>query len=123
MKKRILIIEDEKDLIEAVTFRLEDAGYDVITAFDGEDGLEKAKKERPDLIILDLMLPKMNGYKVCGLLKGDSRYSGIPIIIFTAKAQQEDIDLGKEVGANAYIIKPFEPEDLIGSIEKLLSTK
>ncbi|MDP2904979.1 MAG: response regulator, partial [Candidatus Omnitrophota bacterium] len=73
--------------VETVTFRLQASGYEVISAYDGQEGLEKAKKEKPDLIILDLMLPRMDGYKVCGLLKADSRYSKIPIILFTARAQ------------------------------------
>lgn len=122
-KKRILLIEDERDLVKAIIFRLEDAGYDILTAFDGEEGLEKARKDEPDLIILDLMMPKMNGYKVYGLLKDDARYAKIPIIILTAKAQQSDIDIGKQIGANAYITKPFEPEALLGKIKELLKEK
>lgn len=119
-KKRILIVDDEKDLVRAVSFRLEDAGYEVISALDGMEGLEKAKKEKPDLIILDLMLPKMNGYKVCGLLKADSRYRGMPIIMFTARAQEADRKMSEEVGADAYITKPFEPHILLTKIEELL---
>ena len=106
-KKKILLVEDEKVLIETVTLRLEANGYEVIPAYDGFEGLEKAKKEKPDLIILDLMLPKMDGYKVCGLLKADTRYNKIPIIMFTARAQESDKKMGKEVGADAYITKPF----------------
>lgn len=86
----------------------------------GLEGLEKVKKEKPDLVILDLMLPKMDGYKVCGLLKADKRYNKIPIIMFTAKAQEEDMKLGKEVGADAYITKPFEPQVLLKKIKELL---
>ena len=85
-KAKLLIVDDEKDLVETLTFRLEANDYEVIKAFDGQDGLDKAKKEKPDLIILDLMLPKMDGYKVCGLLKADARYSKVPIILFTARA-------------------------------------
>lgn len=123
MKKRILVVEDEEDLVKAITFRLEDAGYDIITALDGEEGLKKTKKEQPDLVILDLMLPKMNGYKVCGLVKNDTRYNKIPIIILTAKAHQSDRDLAKEVCADAYITKPFEPEVLLDKIKELLKEK
>lgn len=122
MAKKILVIDDEKDLIEAVAFRLKANGYDVITAGDGAEGLDKARKERPDLIILDLMLPKMDGYRVCGLLKNDARYGSIPIIMFTARAQEEDIKHGKEMGAEAYITKPFEPETLLSKIKELLKT-
>ncbi len=80
------MVDDESQLVEVVKIRLEANNYEVITAYDGQDGLEKAKKEKPDLIILDLMLPKMDGYKVCGLLKGDIRFYNIPIIMFTARA-------------------------------------
>ncbi len=119
-KKKILIVDDEKDLIETLSFRLNSNGYEVISAYDGQAGLDKAKKEKPDLIVLDLMLPKMDGYKVCGLLKKDVRYSGIPIIIFTARALEEDRKLGIEVGADAFVTKPFEPKALLAKIEELL---
>ena len=117
---KILIVEDEKDLADAVSFRLKASGYAVISASDGQEGFDKAKKENPDLIILDLMLPKMDGYKICGLLKKDVRFAKIPVIVFTAKAQQEDIQLGEELGADAYIIKPFDAQVLIAKIEELL---
>jgi len=120
MGKKILLVEDEKDLSKTIAFRLEANGYTVVTAYDGQDGFEKAKKEKPDLIILDLMLPKMDGYKVCALLKSDARHSKIPIIIFTARAQAEDVKMGKEVGADAYITKPFEPETLLSKIKELI---
>ena len=120
MSKRILIVDDEVELVEMVKMRLESAGYEIISAYDGQEGLEKAKKEKPDLIILDLMLPKMDGYKVCGLLKSDSRYSKIPIIMFTARAREEDEALGKELGAEGYITKPFEPKLLLAKIKELI---
>lgn len=119
-KKRILLVEDEKDMVYAVTLQLEANGYEVLTAYDGREGLGKAKKEKPDLIILDLMLPKMDGYKVCGLLKADTRYTKIPIVMFTARAQESDIKLGEELGADAYITKPFEPQVLLSKIRELL---
>ncbi len=122
-KKKILLVDDEKDLAETVVFQLRISGYEAIVAYDGQEGLEKARKEKPDLIILDLMLPKMDGYKVCGLLKSDSRYAKIPIIMFTARAQESDIKLAKEVGAEAYITKPFEQEILLGKIKELLGEK
>ena len=120
MAKRILIIDDEVQLVEMVKMRLEAAGYETISAYDGQEGLEKAKKEKPDLIILDLMLPKMDGYKVCGLLKNDARYSKIPIIMFTARVQEEDMRLGKDLGAEAYVTKPFDPKILLSKIKELL---
>jgi DNA-binding response OmpR family regulator len=119
-KKRILVVDDEKDLIEVLTLRLEANGYEVVSAYDGQDGLDKAKREKPDLIILDLMLPKMDGYKVCGLLKSNSRYNKIPIILFTARAQEADKKLGEELGGDAYINKPFEPQTLLAKIKELL---
>jgi DNA-binding response OmpR family regulator len=120
MAKKILLVDDEPDLVEMVKMRLEVAGYEAITAYDGQEGLDKARKEKPDLIILDLMLPKMDGYKVCTMLKRDQRYMKIPIILFTARAQESDQKLGKEVGADAYITKPFEPQTLLSKIKELL---
>ncbi len=118
--KRILVVDDEEDIVKLVKMYLEHHRYEVIIANDGQEGLEKAKTEQPDLIILDLMLPKISGYKVCGLLKKDTRYAKTPIILFTAKAREEDIKLGQEVGADAYITKPFEPEFLLVKIKELL---
>ncbi len=119
VKKRILVVDDEAQMVDMIKMRLEANGYEVISAYDGQEALEVAKSENPDLIILDLMLPKMDGYKVCGLLKADVRYNKIPIIIFTAKAQEADIILGKEVGADAYITKPFESQTLLLRIKEL----
>ena len=120
-KKRILLVEDEKDMAYAVTLQLEAKGYEVITASDGRDGLDKARAQKPDLIILDLMLPKIDGYKVCRMLKFDDRYLKIPVILFTSRAQASDKKIGKEVGANAYITKPFEPRILMSKIRELLA--
>ena len=119
-KKKILLVDDEKDMVYAVQLQLETGGYEVISAGDGQEGLEKARQEKPDLIILDLMLPKLDGYKVCRMLKFDEKYKSIPIIMFTARIQQADEKLGYEVGANAYLTKPFEPETLIKKIKELL---
>ncbi len=118
--KKILIVDDEEGIIKLVKMYLEHHRYEVITANDGQVGLEKAKTEKPDLIVLDLMLPKINGYKVCGLLKKDTRYAKTPVILFTAKTQEKDVKLGEEVGADAYITKPFEPEVLLSKIEELI---
>ncbi len=118
--KRILVVDDEEDIVKLVKMYLEHHRYEIITANDGQEGLRKAKAEKPDLIVLDLMLPRMDGYKVCGLLKKDTRYAKTPIILFTAKAQEKDIKLGQEVGADAYITKPFEPEILLAKIKELL---
>jgi len=120
MAKRILIVDDERELVKAIEIRLQQAGYEALVAYDGKEGLEKTYKEKPDLIILDLMLPKMDGYKVCSLLKADTRYSKIPIIIFTARAQESNIEMGQEAGADAYMTKPFEYQVLLSKIKELL---
>ena len=120
MNKVILLVDDEIDLAETLTFRLEASSYKVITAYDGIEALNKARQERPDLIILDLMLPKMDGYKVCKILKRDQKYADIPIIMFTARAQESDEIHGYKCGANAYIIKPFDPQILLAKIKELL---
>lgn len=119
MGKRILIVDDEKDLVETLTFRFEAAGYEVIAAYDGQDGLERARKEKPDIILLDVMMPKMDGYMVCRLLKFDDRYKDIPIIMLTARGQEIDKKTGSDVGANKYVTKPFDSKQLIEEIEKL----
>ena len=120
MEKKILIVDDENDLVDLVKLRLEANGYQVVVAYDGQAALNVVKKENPDLIILDLMLPKLDGYKVCRMLKFDQKYKKIPIILFSAKAQDEDKAIGKEVGADAYVVKPFEPKLLLATIKELL---
>lgn len=118
--ERILLVEDDEDLSYAVALQLDAKKYEVITACDGQEGLNKARKEKPRLIILDLMLPKIDGYKVCRMLKFDDKFKHIPIIIFTARAQESDKNLAFEVGADAYITKPFDPVELFSKIEQLL---
>lgn len=119
-KKKILIVDDEKDIVETIQFNLEVEGFDCLVAYDGEDALLKAKRENPDLILLDIMLPKINGYKVCRLLKFDEKYRHIPIIMLTAKAQESDKLMGKETGADEYVCKPFVMDKLVGMIRKYL---
>jgi len=119
-KKRILIVDDEKDIAETTRFRLEFEGFECLMARDGEEALIKAKKGNPDLILLDIMMPKMNGYQVCRLLKSDEKYRHIPIIMLTAKAQESDKFWGKESGADDYITKPFKMEKLIEKIQGYL---
>jgi DNA-binding response OmpR family regulator len=119
-KKRILLVDDEEDLRKMLAFRLEAVDYEVLQAGDGKEGLDKARADRPDLVILDLMLPKIDGFKVCRMLKFDEKYKHIPVIMFTARAQKSDEDLGREMGADAYITKPFDPQNLLGKIKELL---
>jgi DNA-binding response OmpR family regulator len=120
VKKKILLVEDEDDFRAAVKMRLEAAGYDVIEAADGAAGLDMARHDGPDLIILDLMLPKMDGYKVCRLLKFDEKYRHIPIVMLTARAQSSDNETGMAVGADEYLTKPYKPQDLLSTISNLL---
>ena len=122
-EKKILLVDDEPDLVQLVSLRLQAAGYEVATAYDGQEALDQVKKEIPDLIILDLMLPKMDGYKVCRLLKFDERYKKIPVLIFTARAQEEDIRLAMECGADSYLTKPFDAQVLLSKIQELLSAR
>jgi DNA-binding response OmpR family regulator len=120
MKKRILIIEDESRVLAVLQKRLESAGYEVLSASDGKSGLNKARQEKPDLVILDLILPEMDGFQVCNFLKRDRRYQHIPIIILTARLEEKDITEAKKAGADAYFTKPFNYEDLLAKIKELL---
>jgi two-component system alkaline phosphatase synthesis response regulator PhoP len=120
-QKKIMIVDDEVDLVETVRFPLEMEGFNVMVSYNGEDALNKAREESPDLIILDLMLPKLDGYKVCRLLKFDEKYKHIPILMLTAKTQEKDKILGTETGANEYITKPFEMDDLLEKVKAYLN--
>lgn len=119
-KKTILVIDDEVGFVKAITDCLKFYGYDVIAAYDGLEGLEEVRSRKPDLIILDLMLPKLDGLVLCGLLKKDTRYAGIPVIMFTGRMSEEDMLTGKKVGADAYMTKPQEPARLLEKIKELL---
>jgi DNA-binding response OmpR family regulator len=119
--KKILIVDDEADLVETIRFPLELEGFKVLAAYNGEEGLNQARTENPDLILLDLMLPKLDGYKICRLLKFDERYKHIPIFMLTAKTQEKDKILGKETGADEYFTKPFDIDELIAKIKSNLS--
>jgi len=119
--KKILIVDDEMDLVETVRFPLEVEGYHVLVSYNGEDALDQARKENPDLILLDLMLPKLDGYEVCRRLKCDDRCKHIPILMLTAKFQEKDKALGMETGANEYITKPFDIRDLLKKVKVYLN--
>ncbi len=121
-RARVLVVDDEPDLIRILEFGLRAAGYQVDIAADGQEGLKKARELRPDIILLDLMLPKLDGYKVCRLLKFDERYRQIPIIILSARTQEGDQTLAKEMGANRFITKPYEFGEILAHIEALLKT-
>lgn len=118
--KKILIVDDEQDIVESLKFVLESANFTCYCAYNGEDGLRLAKELVPDLIILDVMMPKMNGYKICRLLKYDAKYKNIPILMVTARSQEEDKLIGEETGANEYITKPFDLDEVVRIAEKYL---
>jgi DNA-binding response OmpR family regulator len=120
-QKKILVVDDEADLVETIRFPLQMEGFNVLVSYNGEDALNQARKENPDLILLDLMLPKLDGYKVCRLLKFDERYKHIPILMLTAKTQEKDKLLGKETGADEYITKPFDIDDLMKRVKAYLN--
>ncbi len=120
MSKKILIADDETDIVETLQFMLEVEGFECLTAYNGEDALNLAKREMPDLLILDVMMPKINGYKVCRLLKFDAKYKNIPILMVTARSQEEDKMIGEETGADEYITKPFEINDVVEKVKKYL---
>lgn len=122
-KKKILVVDDELDIVSMIKMRLEANGFEVLTAADGNTAYAKAKSDNPDLIILDLMLPGIDGYQVCRLLKFDEKYRHIPIIMLTARSQQEDREWGQKVGADYYLTKPFEPKELLGKIKELIGEK
>lgn len=119
-KEKILIVEDEKDIVKMLDYSLKKEGFRISSAYNGEDGLDMARKEHPDLILLDLMLPEMDGLEVCKTLKNDTKTGHIPIIILTAKAQEADKIVGLELGADDYVTKPFSPRELIARIKAVL---
>jgi two-component system, OmpR family, alkaline phosphatase synthesis response regulator PhoP len=121
--KKILVVDDEVDLVETVRFPLEMDGYTVLVSYNGEDALQQARKEKPDLILLDIMLPKLDGYKVCRLLKFDERYKQIPILMMTAKTQEKDKSLGMETGADEYVTKPFDVDQLMAKVKSYLEKR
>ena len=118
VRRKILLVDDELNILKVVTKRLEVAGCQVAVAMDGETALMKVREAPPDLIVLDLMLPKINGYEVCTRLKQHPRYRHIPIVMFTAKTQEQDYWKGKECGADAYLTKPYSSGDLLQLVDR-----
>ena len=119
--KRLLLVDDDEELRRALQLRFESSGFEVITAADGLEALHKGRTAHPNLIILDLMLPNLNGYEVCRLLKFDQKFHHIPIILCTARSRQEDQVMGEAVGADAYVTKPFDGKALIAKADALIS--
>lgn len=121
MTAKILIAEDERDIRELITFTLEFGGFQVIAATNGQEAIELARQHRPDLIILDVRMPKMTGYEACRILKSQEETRAIPVVFLSAKGQEAEIRQGMEAGADAYILKPFAPDELIQQVQSLLN--
>jgi DNA-binding response OmpR family regulator len=117
---KILVVDDEADLVSVLRFGLEVEGFEVISASDGEQGLSLARERSPALMLLDLMLPKLDGYKVCRALKFDERYRTMPIFILSARSGEDDRRLALEMGADAFITKPYEMKELVTRIRTRL---
>jgi two-component system phosphate regulon response regulator PhoB len=119
-REKILVIEDEADILEVIEYNLRREGYKVIRSLDGEEGLQLARKDAPDLVVLDLMLPGMSGLEVCRELKRDALTRATPVIILTAKSEETDVILGLGMGADDYITKPFRPKELTARVQAVL---
>lgn len=123
MKSKILVVDDEPDALELIQFNLEGAGFDVLTASAGNEALKKARSALPDLIILDLMLPEVDGLEICKTLRREEKTADVPILMLTAKAAEIDRVLGLELGADDYVTKPFSPRELVLRVKALLRRK
>jgi len=120
IKKRILVVEDEQELIKAVQIRLKYSGYEVLSACNGREGLEVVRKEKPDLILLDVMMPEMDGLEMLANLKSSPDIKHIPVIMLTAKAQSDDVSQADKLGAFDYVVKPFTSQILLEKIRKAI---
>ena len=119
--KRILICDDDPAILRVLEVNLEVEGYDVLLARHGEEAIEVAAAEHPDLIILDIMMPRLDGYQTAERLKSMDKTRDIPVVFLSAKAQQSDIDKGRSYGVESYLTKPFDPNDLLDVVERLVS--
>ncbi len=119
-KGRILVVDDEIYIVHILDFSLGMEGYEVLTALDGEQALERLKSDKPDLIVLDIMMPKVDGYEVCRTIKANPETQHIPVILLSAKGRNVDQKMGFDVGADDYITKPFSPRKLVERINALL---
>ena len=118
--KRVLICDDDPVILRLLEVNLELEGYDVLTAHHGEEAFEIASRELPDLVILDIMMPRLDGYQTCQKLKAQPSTESIPVVFLSAKAQQSDIEKGKSFGVSEYLTKPFDPNDLLDVVERLV---
>ncbi|MBN1884109.1 MAG: response regulator [Candidatus Krumholzibacteriota bacterium] len=122
-KGKVLVVDDEVNITQILEFSIASEGYEVIAASNGEEAIEKARREQPDLIILDVMMPRIDGYEACRILKANPLTRNIPVMLLTAKGRDIDKRLGYEVGATDYIVKPFSPNKLVDRIHELLACK
>ena len=121
--KKILLVDDEPNIVKTLTFRLKANNYEVVSASDGEAGLRAVYEQSPDLIILDIMMPKMDGFEVCQRLRADLRFKRLPILMLTAKAQAIDRIWGERIGATEYLVKPFDSNELLNKIAGYLAER
>ncbi len=122
-KKRVLVVDDERHIVRLVQVNLERQGYEVVTAYDGVECLEKAKADKPDLIVLDIMMPRMDGFEALQRLKTDPETHHIPVIMLTARAQDRDVLQGYQYGADLYLTKPFSPLELISLVKRVFESQ
>ena len=120
-RRRILVVDDERHIVRLVQVNLERAGYQVVSAFDGKEALKKVDSEQPNLIVLDVMMPHMDGFEVLKRLRGNAATKNIPVIMLTAKAQDADVFRGWASGVSAYLTKPFNPLELITFVKRILT--
>src|ERR1700689_4887128 len=118
-KKKILVVEDDRDISELISYNLEREGYDIACLYDGSEVIDFVRKRKPDLIILDLMLPEVDGIEICRTLKSDGNTKHIPIVMLTAKSEESDVVIGLQMGADDYIPKPFSPKVLVARIKTI----
>ena len=121
--RRILVVDDEPDVRELVVHRMRRSGYDVISAKNGEEGMELALSEAPALVIADVMMPRVDGFELTRRLRGDERTRRIPVILLTAKAQEADVSQGFDAGADDYLRKPFNPDELVARVRAVLGRR
>jgi DNA-binding response OmpR family regulator len=119
----VLVADDDRDILQLVSFRLERADYEVVQANDGEEALRLVKELRPDLVVLDLMMPKLNGYEVIREIRRDEETKAIPVILLTARVQEADVARGFEAGADDYLKKPFSPQELRARVQAILGPR
>jgi DNA-binding response OmpR family regulator len=123
MAKKVLIVDDDPAIVELLKFTLEGAGYKTLIAVDGDEAMKTIKEKRPDLVLLDIMLPTKDGYSVLEEIRGGAEFKILPIVIISAKVQEVDISFGLELGANDYFTKPLDLDKLVNKVERLLVKK